>query len=331
VEVDLFEPIIAAERFHPQFHDLKNSEAHKSARKLINNLFARMGDPNGNFRRDFQGHGFHARLFEIGCFAYLESAQAKLDRSYESPDFLASINGHTIAIEAVTSNPPQSDNLDISAARMPVLSQDEIDKKVPTEFPGRMAASLRKKLSHRYETLPHVAGKPLVLMIAPFFEPGASFYIDDSLVPLLYGSPEQADSSSHFFDREDAASISAVLYCNAFSVSKFWRLADLSWFKGIATRSGYCYRGHNNAEKYVGQFEYRVGERGTPPETWAEGVTLFHNPNARYPIASGVLAASSEFKVEDGFLTRQVFGFHPVASIMIVHLSADKPTSRLDE
>ncbi len=317
---DLFEPIIAAERFHQQFRDLKNSEAHGSARKLINDLFARMGDPNGNFRRDFQGHGFHARLFEIGCFAYLEFARAELDRSYESPDFLASINGQAIAIEAVTSNPPQSENPDISAARMPDLSQDEISKKVATEFPKRMAASLHKKLSHRYETLPHVKGKPLVLMIAPFFEPGASFYIDDSLVPLLYGTPAQADRSSHFFGREDSASISAVLYCNAFSVSKFWRLADLSWFSGIATRSGYCYRDHNDAENAVGPFEYRIGERGVPRETWAEGVTLLHNPEARHPLAADTLPASSQFIVEDGCLTRHVTAFHPVASSMIVHL-----------
>lgn len=328
---DLFEPIITAGRFHPQFRDLLQSSAHIAARNLINAVYARMGDPNGNFRRDFQGHGFHARLFEIGCFAFLEECGAMVNRSFERPDFLITVDNQTIAVEAVTSNPSQSESPDVSAARMSALSHWQIDEKVATEFPRRIAASLRKKLSHHYEILPHVSGRPLVLMIAPFFEPGASFYIDDSLVPLLYGVPDQEGPASHFFGRADATAISAVLYCNAFSVSKFWRLADLSWFSGIATRSGYCYTDHNDTENAVGPFQYRVGGPGAPTETWAEGVTLFHNPNGRYPLASGVLAASSEFKVEDGFLTRRVSGFHPVASSMIVHLTSAQSKVCLDE
>jgi hypothetical protein len=51
-----------------------------------------MGDPNGNFVRDFQGDGFHSRVFELACFAYLEEAGLTITRSQtlsphgEAPD-----------------------------------------------------------------------------------------------------------------------------------------------------------------------------------------------------------------------------------------------------
>ena len=61
-----------------------------------------MGDPNGNFVDDYQADGFHSRLFELACFAYLEEAGMNLDRTHEAPDFLASRGGTRIAIEAST-------------------------------------------------------------------------------------------------------------------------------------------------------------------------------------------------------------------------------------
>ena len=47
----------------------------------MNALYQRMGDPNGNSLGDFQADGFHTRLFELACFAYLESAGFELNHS----------------------------------------------------------------------------------------------------------------------------------------------------------------------------------------------------------------------------------------------------------
>ncbi len=55
---DLFDRVIAPERLHPQFRDLDGSPMHATARRLINDLYGRMGDPNGNFARDFPGARF---------------------------------------------------------------------------------------------------------------------------------------------------------------------------------------------------------------------------------------------------------------------------------
>lgn len=63
---------------HPDYQKLRDSPYHESARKLMEALFTRMGDPDGNFVQEFQ---IHSRLFELGCYAYLESAGYSIDRT----------------------------------------------------------------------------------------------------------------------------------------------------------------------------------------------------------------------------------------------------------
>lgn len=314
---DLFQRVIAPERLHPQFRDLDGSPIHATARRLINDLYGRMGDPNGNFARDFQGHGFHGRLFEIACFAYLEAARLAIDRAYAFPDFMVRHGAHAIAIEAVTANPPDGTSADVSVARIPELTVAEIHDKASTEFPRRLLAVLMKKVRHGYHKHDHVAGKPLVLMIAPFYEPGSSFYIEDSLLPALFPM-EPHPPVIPFFAREEAAVISAITYCNAFSVSKFWRMADTEYVAEnfIAERSGHAFF---EGKDTLHEFRYRVGHEATPAETWHEGVTLIVNPFAKAPLPDGVLPASSTISVAGDRLDRRIKGFHPLTSAMIVH------------
>jgi hypothetical protein len=166
------------------------SALHHKARDLMNALLGRMGDPNGNFLRDFQRDGFHSRVFELACFAYLEEAGLAIDRSHESPDYTVFAGGFSAAIEAVTANPPTGQATDLSLRQMAPLSEDEILHKVAAEVPRRIGNSLLKKLGKGYQNLPHCQGKPLVFMIAPYFEAGAGFYSDDAIAYPLFGDPE---------------------------------------------------------------------------------------------------------------------------------------------
>ncbi len=328
--IDLFASAVAEYRLHPAFRALRDSPFHNEAKSLMNALYQRMGDPNGNYLGDFQADGFHTRLFELACFAYLESAGFKLDHSHESPDFLASRDGINLAVEATTANPPNGRDTDISVSRMEELSAEKLFEKVNQEFPRRMASILRKKLNHRYHELPQCKGKPLILMVAPFFEPGAVFYNDDALVGCLYGLGEAADSRSTipFFSQPEAESVSAVLYCNAFTVPRFFRLATRldETEKLVAMRYGVCYVEHSETQLSLREFEYRVGSPSSPKETWSEGVTLFLNPNASVPVSPELLPSTSMFSVRDGCLVRDVQGFHPVVSCMIVHVSNTEVT-----
>lgn len=280
-------------------------------------LLHRMGDPNGNFVRDFQGDGFHSRVFELASFAYLEEAGLAIDRSYERPDFVGVRDGQSVAVEAVTANPPGQQGADISLGQMTPLSQPEIFEQIRCEVSSRIGTSLKRKLRHRYHELPHCAGKPLVLMIAPFFEAGSVFYPDDALFHPLFGGPEGSDDELFpFFQREEAAAISAVLYCNQFTVPRFFRLATDFTAKDAPTaiREGVCYRRHGDDDHALYEFRHQVGASETPRETWTEGVTVFENPNATTPLPRGLLSGSCYVSVQEGFVCREVTDFHPVVS-----------------
>jgi hypothetical protein len=315
--IDLFDPAAPEARLDPLYIALLRSPVHQSARDAINAAFARMGDPNGQFAAQFQGLGFHARLFEIACFAYLEAAGLMAGRGYAAPDFLVAKDGVEIAVEALTANVPEGADRNIGAMRIEDLPIERIMEKVATEFPRRMNTALKKKLRRAYHQDAHVAGKPIVLMVQPAFEAGANFYIDSSLEPCLFGDGDQTPG---FFNREDARTISAIAYCNGFTVSKFWRLSSPQMFQTTvqALRQGFCLAGLSDDPLQPREYVFKVADPAAPQETWAEGVTLFLNPNAAVPLPSDMLPASCTMaKIAGGALIKCISDFHPITSTMI--------------
>jgi hypothetical protein len=188
-----------------------------------------------------------------------------------------------------------------------------------------MGNSLRKKSLQRYHEAAHVSGKPIVMMIAPCFEVGAGFYPDDAFFYGLYGPPESEpvwQGRPAFFWQKETRPISSVVYCNAFTVSRFFRLVTpLGPGSSItATRAGAYYTKVSDSECAIGTFEFRVGHPGTPKETWSEGVTIFQNPFASAPLADDFLPRSCVVAVRDGYVSREVYGFHPVSSCMLTRV-----------
>lgn len=324
--INPFAPLVLAERLHPQFVDLCSSPSHGEARALIADLMTRMSDPNGQLVRHFQGDAFHSRLFELACFAYLDEAGLTIDRSYAQPDFLASSRSFALSVEAVTANPPGHQAGDISLRAMQELSEAQIFEKVSREFPRRISNVLIKKLTHNYHELPQCKSKPLVFMVAPFFEAGSVFYTDDALVHLFFGAPDGRDEIEPFFERPGAEAVSAVLYCNQFTVPRFLRLGTDFAIEGapVVFRHGTCYLADAGGDYSLTDFSYRVGSVGAPKETWADGVTLFENPYARVPLPHGALPASSFMSIRDGHVYREVRGFHSVVSFTEIRTTDDE-------
>jgi hypothetical protein len=327
--VDLFAPVVPPERMHPQFVELWRSPFHEKPRALLTDLVNRMGDPNGNFVGHFQGDGFHSRLFELASFAYLDHAGLTMDRSHAQPDFLAYSKDIAIAIEAVTANPPGGQATDISLQRVTDLSKEEILEKVSREFPRRMGKILNKKLAYNYHDLPQCKDKPLVFMMAPFFEAGSAFYTDHTLIHLLFGTPDGVNEIEPFFQKPDTQPVSAILYCNLFTVSRFLRLSmDFTLPEAPRLlREGTCYLARSDGVYALKDFLYRVGTVGAPSETWAEGVTIFENPNSRIPLPRDVLPCSSRVCIQDGHVYREVRGFHPLVSSTKIYSDGDVVTN----
>lgn len=320
---DLFSGLVEESKLHPQFKALRDSPIHGNARKLINNFYNRMGDPNGNFLHDFQSNAFHSRLFEIACYAYFDSSGIKCDRSFEKPDFIVSQNGITVAVEAVTANPTEGQFQDISLAKLENIPVNEMVEKCENDFPIRMANILRKKLAHKYWELPQCLEKPLVYIIAPFFEAGSVLYIDENLAVYLYGLVDEHKYKkrrvpSGFFNEKNSRHVSAVIYCNQFTVPRFYRMAvtpdGIKLIKSI--RTGFCLVPIDDSTFKLNEYQYDVGGSMSPIETWWQGVTIFYNPCALLPLPEGFLRATSTFSVKGDYLARTVKDFHPLTSMM---------------
>jgi len=321
--IDLFADRLNSAALHPNFIALRDSAHHTGARNLINALYSRMGDPNGNFDTDFQGPGFHARIFELACFGYLESAGATLDRTNEQPDFLGKIGGVDFALESTTANVSDGTERDISVLKIGTADDASVDE---DECSKRLHRRLLSKVCKNYHLRPHCQDRPIVLAIAPFFAAGSVFNADQALISPLLGCVQQGAPSFDLqpvFSMPEAQHISAVLYCNQFTVPKFWRLSgafasdsDLS-----GSRAGLFFGLADNEELCLNEYEYRLDDPSVPPETWWQGVTVIHNPRAVVPIKPQILPCSSTIELVEGKISRQIHGFHPINSFMTVKVT----------
>ena len=79
-------------------------------------------------------------------------------------------------------------------------------------------------------------------------------------------------------------------------------------------RYGICYRDDPNSA-LPAPFVYEVGD-GEWQETWREGTTLIHNPNALHPVPAGLLGAGAEERLEGGRIVSTIADpFHPYGSL----------------
>jgi hypothetical protein len=321
----LFTPAVAEHKLHPNFTALRDAEHLACGRRLMDDLFVQMGAPRA-FLFNFQAGGFHGRIFELACYAYLTSCQLAVDYRLDRPDFIASRDGTSIAVEASVASPSEDQLEDISIGKLAPLSDKEVLDKVSNDFPIRMGRVLEKKLRHRYWEHPDCAGRPLVFAVSPLFESGSVTYTDDALVGYLYGFATEhhyrdRKLPSGFFLRPDAHFVSAVLFTNQFTVPRFYRLAADEELNRrlVAMREGWYYRKAAVPEFECGQYRYRVGHPLAPDEPWCQGVTLFLNPLASTPLPEGLLRATSVVRVDyDGNVVREVNGLHTLTSFMMV-------------
>lgn len=335
---NLFFPVIAKAP-HIAFERLRSSLFHRGARALMNQLFLEMGDPDGNFISDFQGPGFHSRMFELACFAYLREDGWDVDRRQKRPDFLARSESLTVAFEAVTLNPTNGREQDIAVMHVKPISDEEALEKVNEELAVRAHSALLRKIQEHYWDEPCCAGHPFVLFMAPFQEAGSTSYIDANLARYLYGAerhlhwtevggvlrretPVRAHTLngrgvvSNFFGSEPGAeNISAILWCNQFTVPKFFRVAADIFGLLPGTRanvSGFYAR----EAKFIEEYRYALGAPGVPAEEWARGVTALLNPHARFPLDPETLGCTSVFEVRSGLVARGTREFHPLTAFM---------------
>jgi len=335
--VDPFDPVVPLAKRDPRFEAVRTHPQFAPARDCFRLYFGLAGDVDGNFIEQFQTTGFDARTWEMYLFSTFYAASFHVTRA-ERPDLLLERRRVEFALEAVTANP---------TANAPPIARPtnlaELAHFMSSIVPMRYGGALSDKLKKKYWELPQVKGKPFVLAIEPFYAEHALEYSDSALTDYLYGVRTSAtvDAAgnvgnqttrveshqngakvipSGFFRLPGAENVSAVLFSNSGTFSKFNRMgkqARPAEFPQVRIfRKGTCLDSDPRASLPL-SFDYEVGD-GQVHETWCQEMIVLHNPSALRPLGLDVF---------DDFLQRELLpsgelrdtrgrdeDFHPISS-----------------
>lgn len=337
--LDLFTPVVSVKKMHPSFARFSQDLPFEPARRQIAEIMPHFTDVDGNFVEQFQSSGFDARLWELYVYSYLVEEQLFINRTYDRPDFIVTKYGESVAIEATivgrrSDNPPSYFKDGLSIPDDP----EEIRRRHGHEIPIRFGSPLFSKLNKRYWELEHVKGLPLVFAIADFHDDQSMTWTSTALINYLYGvkhdfhfdengqlviTPLQIEMHKHgekkipsgYFFQPNAEYVSAILFSASGTLSKFNRMGRQAGFKapGVTMiRAGTCHNHDPNAHLPT-PFTYIVDENCN--ESWAEGMSMFHNPKALHPVPKELFPSIAHHTFEDGQIVSELPEFHPYASL----------------
>lgn len=338
--VDFFATRVPESRANPSFASLRDLEGYSPARELISAMMRWHDDIDGNYVEQFQSAAFDARLMELYVFALLVENGFTVRHEGAAPDCLANDGMGEIAIEVTTVN-PTLDAQNQPLPPPPIDTDDEIAAYLKQWMPIKFGGPLTAKLSKRYWALPHVARKPLLFAIQDFHAPQSMVRARSGLGIYLYGYEHDAHYDaegrlvidprritehrwgekivpSGFFDQPEAENVSAVLFNSSATLSKFNRMGFVAGFGSRRVqmiRNGFALNSDPNAAAPI-PFVHDVNEDYR--ETWSEGLDIFHNPRALYPLDPRHFPAAVHHTLQpDGQVStlRLTDEFHPLASI----------------
>jgi hypothetical protein len=325
--LDLFTPTVPANRQRPQFVTLASDRGYSPARGLIGEMMHYFEDMDGNFVQQFQSDGFDARIWELYLYAALHEIGYGFDRQYSAPDFHCQGPLGDFFVEATTVNP---------SSEVPEVDETNQQAYFENYVPIKYGSALVSKLRKRYWDQPHVAGYPLVFAIQDFHARHAMTWSNSALVEYLYairqveriddeGKSEivsekieefnwgdKAPVPAGFFFLVGSENISAVIANPSGTLLKFNRIGFLAGFGDHdikMIRSGYCYKDSLTPS----QFCTEVHSPGYT-ETWCEGLSVYHNPNALLPLPQTAFPGAAHHTSRNGSILAYQPTFHPVGS-----------------
>ncbi|MBE2243354.1 MAG: hypothetical protein IAE86_11405 [Burkholderiaceae bacterium] len=340
--IDFFAPLRPEASLNPDFVRLSGLEGYSPARKVIEPMMRWYEDADGNFVEQFQTSGFDARMWELYLFATLVEAGYALDRRQAVPDFHARGLFGEFFIEATTVNPRRDERGNL-VPPPPLDAEDQMHAFQHEYVPIRYGGPLTAKLAKRYWERDNVQGKALLLAIQDFHAPMSMTISRGGLPTYLYGfahdwhhdpdgtliiTPHRVEVHrwgskeipSGFFRLPGAENISAVIFNNSATISKFNRMGLLAGFGSHRVRmirQGVALDLDPNAAeprkfaKLVHEPDYR--------ETWIEGMDVFHNPGARVPIEPDLLpGAAHHWLQDDGRIDSLAPAWQPLSSQTLI-------------
>lgn len=335
--LDLFEIVVSDEKIHPFFRKLSEAPGFTAAKGIIDEMMPHFIDIDGNFIEQFQSAGFDARIWELYLNAYFIEEGFEFNRSFYAPDFNLEKYGQKVCVEATIVGRAKPLSAEEASRSSEPMTHEQILEKTMNEMPIKFGSPLYSKLKKEYWKHEHVAGNPLIFAIADFHDQQSMLWSSTALPNYLYGvrhnfhydengtliiDPVVIENHKHaakkipsgYFLQEGAEYVSAVLFSNSGTISKFNRMGAQAGFGAdnvILIRKGFCYD-HNENASAPKVFSYRVTSECN--EGWAEGLSMFHNPNALHPVNPELFPSVAHHFFEDGQIVSNLPEFHPYSS-----------------
>ena len=350
--VDLFNTKLPVDQQHRAFHMLCSHAHWVPARAIMSEMMRHYVDVDGNFVEQFQTTAFDSRIWELYLYAALLELGLFVNKEHEAPDFEVHDGRSKVFIEAVIVGPsPNDPPLDPPKNGMPRMrTPEEIKELLKTRAPIRFGSALYSKLNRKtkYWDLEHVKGHPLVFAVADFHEDQSMTWTSPALLEYLYGvthefifdeagqlviTPLKIETHEYrgkvipsgYFMQPGAENVSAVLFSSSGTISKFNRMGRLAGFGAPNQRifrAGVKHL-HNQNAAIPEPFIHKIKQR-TVTETWAEGLSMFHNPNATHPIDPDMFPGIAHHWFEGGQIKSWLPEFHVYNSFTWNMMITDK-------
>ncbi|MGE9010562.1 hypothetical protein ACO2JO_18410 [Leptospira interrogans] len=313
------------QKLHPYFKILLDSPGSAPSRAVFKEIGPWLAPSDPHFVREFQFGQFNQRLWELYLWAALRELGFDIEQP-EAPDFLCRAPGIEFAVEATTVAASASGPLsEHPNPRTHEEMQEFLAHYMPMKFGSGLTSKLNKKNKYgeSYWERGTTANKPFILAVADFHkpakpdEPGSMTYTQSALWPYLYGhrvkwdfvdgqlqistirSPEHVYREkvvpSGFFDLPGAENISAVLFSNAGTLSKFDRMGVAAGYGAQDHRYFRVGVRYNQDPNAIGPKAFQDEIGPDYQEFWSDEIQLFHNPNARLPLSTVQFGVTQHF------------------------------------
>jgi len=283
----------------------------KPERDLLQEWSDGFVDRDKKFVEEFQTT-FNSSFWELYLYATFNEYGFNVDWSHQAPDFAIIGEGVEFIVEAVTANAadgkPNEWDRTFSEKELKILGDL---KKLNTEAIIRLSNAILgkvRKYNESYKNLDHVKNMPFVIAAAPFEQPHFNHQYDRPIRALLYNyyvdeeayllSPEKfpdgppgiqldyvekdngAEIPLGFFNDPGMEEVSAIV----FSCTATWgKLSALSVNEMRDTKVVSTWATPPNGEP-----EKRECSAEEHEESITDGLQVFHNPYAKYPLDSKV-------------------------------------------
>lgn len=297
--LDLFTPVVPEGRLHPNFIRVSHL-ARPEVKAVLQEWADGFVDRDNKFVIEFQT-AFNSAFWELYLFAAFKALRLAPDLTHHAPDFLlAGARPQCVAEAVVTSHAEgHRPEWDWDRPEEP-MDADEFVRTSAVRLSNSITTK-HKKYIDEYSKIPHVQGKPFLVCVAPFDQPGA-YRQNLSAIrlvllgydrPILIGTGKNrvqvGESLVQVIDKDSGArvpiglfrtdalsDVSAVLFSNCATWGKVQALAagdDPSLVFGVQRlRRGSL----EPSIKMLRKTEHREG--------LLEGLHIFPNPFARHPM-----------------------------------------------